>query len=104
APHWSPDSKMVAFADQAMRVRFVDVASGAVTDVDQCPQWLGHGQLQAWRFVWSGDSRWLAYSRPHTASGNNAIFLFDTRSKTRRQVTSGYLNDQLPVFDPDGKY
>ena len=104
APHWSPDSKMVAFADQAMRVRFVDVASGAVTDVDQCPQWLGHGQLQAWRFVWSGDSRWLAYSRPHTATGNNAIFLFDTRSKTRRQVTSGYLNDQLPVFDPDGKY
>jgi tricorn protease len=104
APHWSPDGKMVAFADQAMRVRIADVASGAVTDVDQCPQWLGHGQLQAWRFVWSPDSRWVGYSRPHTATGNNAIFLFDTKNKTRRQVTSGYLNDQQPTFDPEGRY
>lgn len=104
APHWSPDSRMVAFADQAMRVRIVDVTSGTVKDVDQSPQWLGHGQIQAWRFVWSADSRWLAYSRNHSATGNNAIFLYDTKNGTRRQVTSGYLNDQLPVFDPDGKY
>ncbi len=104
APYWSPDSKTIAFADQAMRVRLVDVASGTVTEIDQCPQWFGHGQIEAWRFVWSADSRWLAYSRPHTATGNNAVFLFDTKDRARRQVTSGYLNDQQPTFDPDGKY
>jgi tricorn protease len=104
APYWSPDSNRVVFVDQAMRVRMVDVASGAVTDVDQSPQWLSHGPLVGWRFSWSADSRWIAYSRPHTATGNSAIFLYDTTNRTRRQVTSGYLNDQQPVFDPDGKY
>ena len=104
APYWSPDSKKLAFADQAMRVRIVDVATGALTMVDECPQWLAHGQLQGWQFTWSADSRWLTWSRPHTATGNLAVFLFDTRDNSRRQVTSGYFADRQPVFDPDGKF
>jgi tricorn protease len=101
---WSPDSKKVAFADQAMRLRIVDVASGADTTVDQSPQWLAHDQLAGWRLSWSGDSRWLAYARPPAATGNTAIFLFDTTSGARHQATSGYLNDQEPAFDPEGKF
>ena len=101
---WSPDNKKIAFADQAMRIRIVDVETGAVTNVDQSPQWISHGPLQGWRFSWSADSRWLAWQRPRAERGNTAIFLFDTRTNTRRQVTSGYLADSQPVFDPDGKF
>ena len=101
---WSPDNKKIAFADQAMRIRIVDVETGTVTNVDQSPQWLSHGPLQGWRFSWSADSRWLAWQRPRAERGNTAIFLFDTRTNTRRQVTSGYLADTQPVFDPDGKF
>ena len=36
-PTWSPDSTRVAFIDQAMRLRVVDIATKAVTEVDQSP-------------------------------------------------------------------
>jgi tricorn protease len=103
-PQWSPDSTKVVFADQALHVRMVDVASGTVTEIDQSPQWLAHGQLQSWRFEWSADSRWITWARPVSAYGNNAVFVFDTTGGGRQQVTSGYLNDRQPTFDPAGTF
>jgi len=103
APQWAPDSKKVAFIDQAMRIRVYDDATAKVTDVDKSPDWLAQDQLELFRFQWSPDSRWLAYARPASTS-NNAIFLFDTRGGTLQQATSGYLNDTQPAFDPEGKY
>jgi tricorn protease len=93
---WSPDNKKIAFADQAMRIRIVDVETGAVTNVDQSPQWLSHGPLQGWRFSWSADSRWLAWQRPRAERGNTAIFLFDTRTNTRRQSRIEWLRSFPP--------
>jgi tricorn protease len=101
---WSPDSKKVVFADQAMKVRMVDIESGKVTMIDQSPQYMAHGGLEAWQFAWSPDSRWIAYSRAVSDHGVNAIFVVDTRDGKKTQATSGYLNDTLPSFDPDGKY
>jgi tricorn protease len=101
---WSPDSKKVAFADQAMRVRIVEIESGKVTQVDQNPQYMAHDGLANWVFSWSPDSRWIAYQRAVGNYGVNAIFVVDTRTGTKTQVTSGYLNDGQPTFDPDGKY
>jgi tricorn protease len=103
-PQWSPDSTKIAFADQTMKIRIIDVASGALTNVDQSVQWLAHPALEGWRFQWSADSRWLTWSRPPRAAGNNAIYLFDTKNNSARQVTSAYLNDQQPTFDPEGKF
>jgi tricorn protease len=102
-PQWSPDSRRLAFIDQAMRIRIFDDGTGKVTDVDRSPDWLPHDQLESFRFQWSPDSRWIAYARPASTS-NNAIFLFDTKAGKLQQVTSGYLNDTQPVFDPEGKY
>jgi tricorn protease len=103
APYWSPDSKAVAFIDQSMHIRIVDVGSGAATDVDTSPEFISYGGLEGFRFAWSPDSRWLAYARP-AATGNSAIFLYDTKARRLHQATSGYLNDAQPVFDPEGKY
>jgi len=104
APQWSPDSRKVAFADQGMRVRILEIESGKVTEVDQNPQWMGHGQIEGWRFAWSPDSRWMAYPRSFAAYGGTAIYVVDTTTGTRTQVTSGYFNDDQPVFDPAGKF
>src|ERR1019366_10667171 len=35
---------------------------------------------------------------------NSAIVLYDCESDEFHQVTSGFYNDELPVFDPEGKY
>src|SRR5262249_34705499 len=102
-PHWSPDSKKIAFIDQAMRIHICDLATHRVVDVDQSPDWLAHGALQNFPLRWSPDSRWLTYARP-AATGNSAVFMYDTKSGTLHQVTSGYLNDGQPVFDPEGRY
>ena len=100
---WSPDGKKLAFVDQTMTIRVVDAESGRTIDVDHA-QWWYEGNLESFRPAWSADSRWLAYSRDLGDRGEQAIFLFDTRSGQSRQVTSGYYNDAQPVFDPDGKY
>ena len=38
APYWSPDSTRVAFFDQAMRLRIVDVQKKTVAEIDQSPR------------------------------------------------------------------
>src|SRR5689334_9574018 len=85
-----------------MKIRVYDTAASKVIDIDQSPDWIGHGGLEAFRFEWSPDSRWIAYARPADTS-NNAIFLYDTKSGKLQQATSGYLNDTMPTFDPDGR-
>jgi len=102
APLWSPDGRKIAFVDQTMRIHIVDVTTGQTVDVDKALYW-SEGALRGFTPSWSADSRWLAYSRD-LPNGYNAIFLFDTRSDRATQVTSGYYNDNQPVFDPDGKY
>lgn len=101
-PYWSPDSSKIAFIDQAMRSHVVNVETGVVQDVDQ-DLWRLHGGLVGWQPSWSPDSRWLAYDRG-LPSRHNAVFLFDTESGERHQVTSGFYGENNPVFDPDGKY
>jgi tricorn protease len=99
---WSPDSKKIAFIDHTQTIQIYDFESDGITEVDR-GLWMLHGNLRGFEAHWSGDSRWLAYSRG-LETGNNAIFLFDTRSGTSHEVTSGYYSDNGPVFDPDGKY
>ena len=101
-PFWSPDSKKIAFIDQAMRIQYVVVDSGTVKQVDKALTWL-HGPLVGFEAHWSSDSRWITYDRD-LPNGNNAIFIFDTKTGEKHQVTSGYFQDNSPVFDPDGKY
>jgi tricorn protease len=101
-PYWSPDSRKLAFIDQAMVIRLYDRDTKKVSRVDQA---LGfyEGALRNFRVSWSADSRWMAYARdlPNTQT---AVFLYDTKSGTTRQVTAGFYGDNQPAFDPDGKY
>ena len=101
-PFWSPDSRKLAFIDQAMTIWIYDRDTKKVVRVDKA---LGfyEGALEGFRPSWSGDSRWLAYTRD-LDNLHTAIFLFDTKSGSARQVTSGFYNDNQPAFDPDGKY
>ncbi|MFQ5743331.1 MAG: PDZ domain-containing protein [Acidobacteriota bacterium] len=101
-PFWSPDSKKIAFIDNTQTIQVVDVDSKQISKVDET-LWLLHPALAGFEVSWSADSRWIAYSRG-LETQQSAIFLFDTETGSRYQVTSGYYSDSAPVFDPDGNY
>ncbi len=101
-PYWSPDSKKLAFIDQAMIIRIYNMEEDQTVEVDQA-LWMYHGALENFTVSWSADSRWLAYHRG-LENQHGAIFLYDTDANQRHQVTSGYYDDAIPAFDPDGKY
>ena len=100
--YWSPDSTRIAFIDHTQTIQIYDLETSDFTTVDK-GLWMLHGNLRGFEVNWSSDSRWVTYSRG-LETHNNAIFLFDTESGRRHQVTSGYYNEFSPVFDPDGKY
>ena len=101
-PYWSPNSKQVAFIDQAMKIWILDVATGKTTAVDQALHY-SPDVFDGFRFSWTPDSRWLTYSRDMD-NLHEAVFLFDTKNNKRYQVTSGFYDCSRPVFDEEGKY
>ncbi len=101
-PYWSPDSKKIAFIDEAMTIRLLDIDSEEVVEVDR-GELMAHSALNNFEVSWSPDSRWMAFSRMSSAQ-NSAIYLYDARERRRHQVTAGFSGDFRPVFDPDGKY
>ncbi len=101
-PFWSPDSRKLAFVDQAQRIQVLLRDTGEVIQIDH-GLYMSHGPLSTFRVNWSGDSRWIAYSMD-TDRRTRAIVLYDLQNRTRHQVTSGYWDDSEPVFDPEGSY
>lgn len=97
APQWSPDSDKIAFTDVAGGIFLTTLATRKTMRIDT-DAWSQQSQL-----AWSHDSVWLAY----TKLGNNrlsAIWLYNTVSGEKRQVSSGIFNDNAPVFDRRGDY
>jgi len=101
-PQWSPDSKKIVFIDQAMRINLF-AFDAKTNQVIGRQLWMYHGELSQFNVTWSADSRWLAWAQDMD-NRNSAIALFDCKSNAFHQVTAGFYNDELPVFDPDGKY
>jgi tricorn protease len=101
-PQWAPDSKKILWIDQTMKIWAYDFDTLTNQFVDR-QMWMYHGGLNNFRVSWSADSRWIAYAGDKD-NRNSAIVLFDFKNGTRHEVTSGFYNDEEPVFDPDGKY
>lgn len=101
-PQWAPDSRKILWIDQAMKMWIYDFDTKTNRFVDQ-QMWLYHGELENFRVSWSADSRWLTYAGDKE-NRNSAVVIFDSQEWKRREVTAGFYNDELPVFDPDGKY
>src|SRR5438046_1262391 len=97
APKWSPDSRKLLWADRLQRLRYVDVASKTVTQVDQDK----YGEIEI--FNWSPDSQWIAWGRPEE-NGMPRVYLYSLASKQQTAVTDNWYGSGEPVFSDDGKY
>ncbi len=95
---WSPDSKSMAFADNQGAIYIIDAVSGVQQNVD-----MDEYANFVTDYHWSPDSRWLVYGK-HKSLLNNQLYVYDTSTKQKHELTSGFYNDNNPVFSPDGKY
>jgi tricorn protease len=101
-PWWSPDSKKIVFIDQTMRVHLYDLSTKETHQIAR-QLWLYEQGLSHFKVSWSADSRWVAYPQD-LENQHTAIALYDTQNNEPHVVTSGYYDDDSPVFDPEGKY
>ncbi len=96
--YWAPDSESIVLADKAGNLLLVDIESGESTLIDKDP-WGNPGSVD-----WSGDSRWITWSRANEESLNGAIWVYDTETGEKHQVTSGFFNDTSPAFSRKGDF
>ncbi|MEH6537614.1 MAG: PDZ domain-containing protein [Psychroserpens sp.] len=101
--HWSPDSKKIAYIDQAMKIKCLDIATGKDTTADQ-GKYMFHGDLNNFSVTWSPDSNWFAYSKGSETTATNALFVYNVSQNKTSQLTSGYYSDNSPTFSKDGKH
>jgi tricorn protease len=94
---WSPDSKKILWDDKLLRLNYVDVATQEVITVAK-------GDIgEIMTFVWSPDSRWIAYAKPE-AAGMPKVYLYSLESKKTAAATDGWYASSDPCFSADGKY
>ncbi len=96
---WSPDSKMLVIGDKTGAIQLVEFESGKITPIDRNPWEISMGPVS-----WSSDSRWITYAHGTDENRSSAVFIFDTKSGERKQVTSGMFNDSSPTFDRKGDW
>jgi len=97
-PKWSPDSKYIALADNQLNLWNLELASGKLNKVDS--DYFYEGPVE---FSWSGDSKWIGYSRT-LPNRLHAVFVYSLDTQKCTQVTDGMSDARHPAFDRDGQY
>ena len=96
-PAWSPDSKKLAFFDQASAIYVVDLERATVENVDADPF------NEQPELAWFADSAALAYTRVED-NYVSAIWRYDLATKKRQRLTATAFHSATPAFDRAGRY
>ncbi len=94
---WSPDSKKLLWADRKQRLRFIDVASKAITTVAENPD----APIQ--QYSWAPDSQWVTYVKQERGTLAK-IMLYGLAAQQTLAVTDGSYDSSRPNFSDDGKW
>jgi tricorn protease len=94
---WSPDGKKIMWDDKLLRLNYVDIGTKEVVTIAKAEI----GEIMT--FVWSPDSRWIAFAKPE-AVGMPRVYLYSLETKKTHAVTDGWYDSNSPCFSADGKY
>ncbi len=97
-PVWSPDGARVAFADLEQKLHVMDAKTGAIDTLDITPGW------EINDYVFSPDSKWLAFTMPRDFGWNSGVFLYNVETRELTTVSTEFTGDHSPAWDPNGKY
>jgi len=97
---WSPDGSYLAFVDDDVRIRVVDVESGDVKTADMGGTNIERGSMG---ITWSPDSKWLAYAK--TGDNNfRRIMAWSVDSGEVLTLTDPLADATSPTWDRDGRH
>ncbi len=94
---WSPDSKKILWSDKMQRLRYIDIDSKKVTDVEQTLD----GEIRG--FNWSPDSHWITYTLPRFNT-TSVVMVYSLENKEKQIVTDEWFDSYNSSFSSDGKY
>ncbi len=99
-PVWSADGKYIAFTDDDVRIRVVDISAETIKTIDVGGNNLERGGMG---LIWSPDSKWLAYTK---AGSNNfrQITVWSLEQDTIYKVTNAFADAFSPAWDRNKKH
>jgi len=99
-PCWSPDGKYIAFVDDDVRIRVVDIEEESIKTIDTGGNNLERGDMG---ITWSPDSKWLAYAK---SAPNNfrQITVWSLNDNSIHKLTNTFADSHSPAWDRDKKH
>ncbi|WP_394746727.1 S41 family peptidase [Spongiimicrobium salis] len=98
-PSWSPDGNYIAFVDDDVRLRVVDLKSKKIETIAVGGTNLERGSIE---MKWSPDSKWIAFSK---AGSNNfrQLYLWSLNTKKANAITDAFADSFSPAWDLNHK-
>ncbi len=103
---WSPDGEKIAFADQTLRLYYLDVNSREITEVDKANYENVDVSMELKPisdYSWSPDSRYIAYSKMDS-NLMYQVYIYSLETEETHKVSLGLFSDFSPVFTTDGQH